>query len=125
MPTLRVATAAVSLADDNLAGLASPEPIFPQGLEGQMRATALIIESDTRLCFVSCDCIVITAAMAAAAADRIAAAGWVPRDNILICPTHTHHAYSTVDVLGLVSHKEFVRRSSRPRSSPSRPPSSN
>lgn len=110
MSTLRVATASVSLADDNLEQLDSTEAIFPQGIEGEMRATALVLEGDTRLCFVSCDCIVVTAAMAHEAAERIAAEGLIPRDNILICPTHTHHAYSTVDVLGLVSHKEFVRR---------------
>ena len=110
MSTLRVTTASVSLADDNMAQLRSTEAIFPQGVEGEMRATTLVLQADIRLCFVSCDCLVVTAAMAQEAADRIAAAGWVPRGNILICPTHTHHAYPTVDVLGLVSHKEFVRR---------------
>lgn len=110
MSTLRVTTAAISLGDDNMAQLGSTEAIFPQGMEGEMRATALLLDAGERICFVSCDCIVVTAAMAEAACERIAAAGWVPRDNILICPTHTHHAYSTLDVLGLVSHKEFVRR---------------
>lgn len=110
MSSLRVTTASVSLGDDNLEQLGSTEAIFPQGVEGEMRATALVLEAGARLCFVSCDCIVVTAAMAHEAAERIAAEGWVPRDNILICPTHTHHAYATIDVLGLVSHKEFVRR---------------
>lgn len=110
MSSLRVTTACVSLGDDNREQLGSTEAIFPQGVEGEMRATALLLQADTRVCFVSVDCIVVTAAMAQEACERIAAEGWVPRDNILICPTHTHHAYSTVDVLGLVSHKEFVRR---------------
>jgi neutral ceramidase len=110
MSTLRVTTASVSLGDDNMEQLGSTEAIFPQGVEGEMRVTALVLQADVRVCFVSCDCLVVTAAMAHEAAERIAAAGWVPRDNILICPTHTHSAYATCDVLGLVSHKEFVRR---------------
>jgi hypothetical protein len=106
----RVATGAVSIADDNMEQLDSTEPIFPQGIEGQFRVTALFLESDTRVALVSCDCLVVTADMARRANERIAAAGWAPRDNILICPTHTHQGHSTVDVLGLVSNGEFVRR---------------
>lgn len=110
MSALRVTTAAISLGDENMAQLGSAEAIFPQGMEGEMRATALVLDADARVCLVSCDCIVVTAAMASEACKRIAAAGWVPRDSILVCPTHTHHAYATLDVLGLVSHREFVRR---------------
>ena len=106
----RIATGAVSIADDNMEQLGSTEPIFPRGIEGQFRVTSLLIEGNARVAFVSCDCLVVTADMARNAIDRIAAAGWVPRDNILICPTHTHQGHSTVDVLGLVSNREFVRR---------------
>jgi len=106
----RVATGAVSIADDNMEQLGSAEPIFPRGIEGQFRVTALLLEGSTRVAFVSCDCLVVTADMASRASDRIAAAGWVPRDNMLICPTHTHQGHPTVDVLGLVSNREFVRR---------------
>ena len=106
----RVATGAVSIADDNREQLGSTEPIFPQGIEGQFRVTALLLESSTRVAFVSCDCLVVTADTARRASERIAVAGWVPRDNILICPTHTHQGHSTVDVLGLVSNRGFVRR---------------
>ncbi len=106
----RVATAAVSIADDNMAQLSSTEPIFPRGIEGQFRVTALLLESNTRVAFVSCDCLVVTADMARKAIDRLAETGCIPRDNILICPTHTHQGHSTVDVLGLVSNQEFVRR---------------
>jgi ribosomal protein S18 acetylase RimI-like enzyme len=107
MSTLRVTTATASLSDE-----AFPDgpPLFTRTVEGDFRVTALVLEAEMRVCFVSCDCIVVTAAMAERAIERIAAEGLVPADNILICPTHTHHAFSTVDVLGLVSNREFVRR---------------
>lgn len=110
MSNLRVTTAAVSIGDDNMAALGSTRAVFPQGQEGQLRATALVIEADTRVCVVSCDCLVVTAAMAEAARERIAAAGLVEADNVLICPTHTHHTGSTIDVLGLVPDAEWVQR---------------
>lgn len=107
MATLRAATAAASLTDE-----AHPDhpPLFTRTLEGQFRATALVLEADTRLCFVSVDCLGVTADMAQRAISRIAAAGYLSPDHILICPTHTHHAFSTMDVLGLVSNREFVGR---------------
>lgn len=107
MSTLRVATATASLGDD-----AFPDgpALFTRQVEGEFRAAAMVLEADIRLCFVSCDCIVVTREMARNAIERIAAAGYLPPENILICPTHTHHAFSTLDVLGLVSNQEFVRR---------------
>lgn len=113
MPDMRVATAAVSIADDNMEQLGSTEPIFPRGIEGQFRVCALIVETDTRVAFVSCDCLTVQAEVAHRASEQIAAAGFVPRDNILICPTHTHHAFATLSVLGLVANSEFVRRIER------------
>lgn len=113
MSTLRVATATASLGDEAFPG---EPPLFTRPLEGEFRAAAMIVEAEGRLCFVSVDCIVVRPDMARRAIERITRSsrseltGYLSPENILICPTHTHHAFSTVDVLGLVSNQQFVGR---------------
>lgn len=107
MSTLRAAAAAVSLTDDAHPGT---DPVFVRGYEGQFRATALVIEAETRLCLVSIDALVPPLDMIQAAARRIAASTPIPVENVLICATHTHSGPTTHDSFGATPDPEYKRR---------------
>ncbi|MEN6549679.1 MAG: hypothetical protein ABFE07_26835 [Armatimonadia bacterium] len=107
MPTLRAAAAAVSLTDDAHPGT---EPVFVRGHEGEFRATALVIEGETRLCLVSIDALVPPTDMIHAATRRIADTTSIPAENVLICATHTHTGPTTHDSFGATPNPEYKRR---------------
>lgn len=110
MPNLRAAAAAISLSDDNLEALGHGEPLFPDGHEGQFRVSAVLIEADETVGLVSCDALTLPAALVARVGERFAAETHLPRSHLLFAASHTHHGPSTLDVLGLRSVPEFLRR---------------
>jgi len=75
-----------------------------------LRASAVVLEAEERLCIVSCDTLIIPADVQEACAKQITAETGIPFANLLICATHTHHAPCTIDILGCRRDAEFCRR---------------
>lgn len=107
MSILRAAAAAVSLTDEAFPGA---EPVFAKGHEGEFRATALVVEAETRLCFVVCDALIIPTATIRAASARIAATTSIPEAHVLIAATHTHSGPAVLDFFGGTPNAEYLRR---------------
>jgi hypothetical protein len=104
MGALRAAAAAVPIpTEEGVVGLAP-------GQEAELRASAVVLEAEQRLCIVSCDTLIIPADVQEASAQQITAATGIPFANLLICATHTHHAPCTIDILGCRRDAEFCRR---------------
>ena len=110
MSSLRVAASAVEIpADDSMVIGGSILPGYYEGQEAPLRAAAVVIEADTKLCLVSCDVLAIGRDVADAAAQRIEAEFGIPFANILITATHTHHAPTTFTVHGYEREEQFCR----------------
>lgn len=107
MPDLRAAAAAVSLTDEAYPGT---EPVFTRGVEGQFRATALVVAGETTVCFISIDALVPPTDMVHAVIGRLAQTTPLPADNILLCATHTHSGPTTHDSFGATPNPEYKRR---------------
>ncbi|MCE5241092.1 GNAT family N-acetyltransferase [bacterium] len=107
MSILRAAASAVQLTDEAFPGT---EPVFAKGHEGEFRATALVVEAETRLCFISIDALVPPTSMIRAAARRIAETTSIPAENVLLCATHTHSGPTTHDSFGATPNPEYKRR---------------
>jgi RimJ/RimL family protein N-acetyltransferase len=93
-----------------MAALGSTTPIFQQPYEGAFRATALVLEGEQRVAFVSVDAITLPGDIAARAAQRIAAASPLPATHLLATATHTHRGLCTIDFLGCTPNHEYLRR---------------
>ncbi|MBI3920986.1 MAG: hypothetical protein HY318_06150 [Armatimonadetes bacterium] len=104
MSILKAAAAAVSIAVES-----SSEKLSPRQ-EAELRASALVLEAGQRLCLVSCDTLVVPGHVLEQATRRIVTETGVPFSNILITATHTHHAPSTLDVLGFHRDEDFCDR---------------
>ena len=87
-----------------------PASGLPPGQEADLRASALVLDAGERLCFVSCDTLIIPADVLESAEEQIARETVLPVANLLICATHTHHAPGTIDILGCRRDAEFCRR---------------
>ena len=110
MSSLRVAASAVEIsADDRMVIGGSILPSYTQCQEAPLRAAAVVIEADMKLCIVSCDVLAIGRDIADAAAQRIEAEFGIPFANILITATHTHHAPSTFTVHAYEREEQFCR----------------
>ena len=108
MPRLRAAAAAVDLpCRDDMVLCGSILPKFGSTQVGRLRAAALVLEADVRLCLVSCDVIGVPRDLADAAAQAIETESGIPFDNVLIAGTHTHYAPSTLRVHGYDREHEF------------------
>ena len=107
--TVRAASASVKLTDDNMAELRAQEKVFSQPWEGELRANALILDAQQRICLVSLDSLNTLLPLTSSAARRIAAVTGIPEDNILICATHTHRGPPMNSAFGRPS-AEYVRR---------------
>jgi len=107
----RVATAAVSMTRETGGQWDPDHGRLPEMHEGDLRATALVLQAaDFKLCIVSCDTLVLPAAVLADAEKQITRRTALPRENLLICATHTHHGGAVCDILGCRSDPEFCRR---------------
>jgi len=109
MKHLRAAASSVELiADPSMVISGSILPKFADDQEGQLRACAVVVEADARLCIVTADVIAIPPDIADGAARTIEAECGVPFDGILICGSHTHHAPSTFRVHGYDRDQRFT-----------------
>ncbi len=109
---MRVAAAASELVGDDAMVIAGGiHPNYVQGQEGQLRATAVVLEEGgTKLCLVSCDVLMFERDVIDEVAQRIEAQCEIPFPNILIAATHTHHAPATVTIHGYERDETFVGR---------------
>ncbi|MHC4546901.1 MAG: hypothetical protein ACYSYL_20695 [Planctomycetota bacterium] len=108
---IKVAAAAAEIVGDDsmeIAGGISPGHVV--GQEGKLRASAIVIEANTRVCIVSCDVLVLQRDILDDVCRKIEAEEKIPFENILITSTHTHHAPTTVTVHGYKQDKTFCRR---------------
>ena len=108
---IRVAAAAAEIVGDDsmeIAGGISPGHVV--GQEGKLRASAIVIEANTKICIVSCDVLVLQRDILDDVCRKIEAEENIPFENILITSTHTHHAPTTVTVHGYKRDKTFCRR---------------
>jgi len=98
------------------AGVAAvPIPTEPDGgrspaQEADLRVAAVVLDGDRRLCLVSCDTLIIPPDVMAAVTERIVAETGIPFPNLLVSATHTHHAPSTLDILGCRRDEGFCHR---------------
>ena len=108
------AAAAVLAADDAMVIGGGIGPGKAQGQEGELRASAVVVEDPhgERVALVACDVLMIDRDVLDRAARRIEAATGIPFDHILINATHTHHAPTTVTIHGY-EREEGVHPSGR------------
>ncbi len=92
------AATAEILGDDSMVIAGGIHPKYASGQEGKLRASAIVIEGDTKLCIISCDILMIQRDVLDEVCRKIDARFNIPFENILITSTHTHHAPSTVTI---------------------------
>jgi hypothetical protein len=99
-------------ADDSMVIGGGIGPGKARGQEGELRASALVIQDaqKNRVALVACDVLMISRDILDSAARRIEAATMIPFDHILINATHTHHAPTTVTVHGYVRDEGFTHQ---------------
>jgi hypothetical protein len=98
-------------SDDMVVG-GSIGGVHLKGQEGELRASAVVIEGPDggRACLVACDVVILTRDILDDAARRIAAQTGIPFDHILINATHTHHAPTTATVHGYRREEAFTHQ---------------
>ena len=110
---LGVGVAAVELkADDSMVIAGSILGGHVKGQEGQLRATAVVLEKPKghKIAIVSCDVLFVQRDFVDRALGAIEKATGIPPSHVLVSATHTHHAPSVTDVHGYVRDKVFTRR---------------
>jgi hypothetical protein len=87
-------------------------PVHVRGQEGELRASAVVIEGPAgdKACLVACDVLMVERDVLDAAAHRIAEKTGVPFDAVLINATHTHHAPTTASIHGYEREEVFTRQ---------------
>ena len=106
------AAAEILSADDAMVIGGGIGPGKARGQEGELRASAVIIEDARggRIAMVACDVLMIERDVLDRAARRIERATGIPFDHILINATHTHHAPTTVTIHGYERDEAFTRQ---------------
>ncbi len=106
------AAAEILSADDAMVIGGGIGPGKARGQEGELRASALVIEDARRhrIALIACDVLMIERDVLDRAARRIEAAAGIPFDHILINATHTHHAPTTVTIHGYERDESFTRQ---------------
>ncbi len=110
---LKAGAAAESLsADDSMVIGGGIGPGKAKGQEGELRASAVVIEDahGGRVALVACDVLMIERDVLDRAARRVEHETGIPFDHILINATHTHHAPTTVTVHGYERDEAFTRQ---------------
>ena len=109
---LRVASAAERIeADESMVIAGGILPRFAKGREGELRATAVALRlGDETVCLVSCDVLMLRREDLDRVCERAEAELGLPRSNLLIASTHTHHAPSTVRIHGYSEEPLFLGR---------------
>ena len=82
------------------------------GQEGELRASALVVEDQHggKVALVACDVLMVNRDVLDRAARRIEQATGIPFDHILINATHTHHAPTTATIHGYTREEGFTRQ---------------
>jgi neutral ceramidase len=106
------ASASRLVADDTLVIGGGIGPGKATGQEGELRATAVVIEDPqgARVALVACDVLMLNRDILDQAARRIEREAGIPFDHILINATHTHSAPTTVTVHGYTREEAFTRQ---------------
>jgi len=99
-------------SDDKLVIGGSIGPGFVHGQEGELRASAVVVQAPdgTRACLVACDILMMERDLLDEAARQIAEKTGIPFDSILINATHTHHAPTTASIHGYTREEGFSRQ---------------
>ncbi len=102
----------VLLADDSMVIGGGIGPGKASGQEGELRASALVVEDPHggKVALVACDVLMVNRDVLDRAARRIEQATGIPFDHILINATHTHHAPTTATIHGYNREEEFTRQ---------------
>jgi neutral ceramidase len=106
------ASASRLVADDSMVIGGGIGPHKAVGQEGELRATAVVIEDPqgTKVALVACDVLMVNRDILDRAAHRIEREVGIPFDHILINATHTHSAPTTVTVHGYSREETFTRQ---------------
>jgi neutral ceramidase len=106
------ASASRLVADDAMVIGGGIGPGKASGQEGELRATALVIEDPrgARVALVACDVLMLNRDILDQAARQIERESGIPFDHILINATHTHSAPTTVTVHGYKREEAFTRQ---------------
>ncbi|MEM3466078.1 MAG: hypothetical protein QXU11_08365 [Thermoproteota archaeon] len=106
---LRAGSSSAEIASDESMVIAGGiHPWFASGREGRIRASALIVEKDDRVCIVSCDVLALQRDVCDELCRVIEEKFRIPFENILITATHTHHAPSTVTIHAYEKDERFI-----------------
>ena len=108
---IKVAAATAEIVGDDsmeIAGGISPGRV--SGQEGKLRASAIIIEANAKVCIVSCDVLALQRDILDDFCRKVEAEEDIPFENILVTATHTHHAPTTVTVHGYRRDEIFCGR---------------
>jgi len=95
--------------DESMVIAGGIHPRLASGRDGSIRASALIIEKDDRVCIVSCDVLALQRDLCDELCREIEEKFGIPFENILITATHTHHAPSTVTIHAYGRDELFVK----------------
>ncbi|APW59265.1 hypothetical protein [Paludisphaera borealis] len=109
---LMAGAAAANIPADNalvIGGGIGPHKVDAQ--EGELRATALVVQDPqgAKVALVECDVLMINRDVLDRAARDIEKATGIPFENVLINCTHTHHAPTTVKVHGYEREEAFTQ----------------
>lgn len=113
---LRVGAAAVNLAaDDSMVIAGGIGPRYVQGQEGELRATAVVVEKPgvATVAIVACDVLFTPRDLVDAALAEVEERLGIPAANVLVNATHTHSAPSVTRVHGYDREPEFAARLQR------------
>jgi phosphoribosylformylglycinamidine (FGAM) synthase PurS component len=111
MKGVKVAAAAAEMKADNSMVIGGGiHPWFASEQEGKLRASAVIVKKDIKICVVSCDVLMIARDILDEACREIEDKFGIPFENILIAATHTHHAPTVVTLHGYERDETFSRR---------------
>ncbi len=107
----RMGAAAVRiLADDSMVIGGGIFPSYKSGQEGELRASAIVLEKGNRVCIISCDVLMMQRDILDDVCLRIERETGILSGNILISSTHTHHAPTTATVHGYERDQLFSSR---------------
>ena len=100
------------IADDSMVIGGGIGPGKASGQEGELRASALVVEDPhgAKVALVACDVLMVNRDVLDRAARRIEQATGIPFDHILINATHTHHAPTTATLHGYNREEGFTRQ---------------
>lgn len=99
-------------ADDSMVIGGGIGPGKAHGQEGELRASALILDDGRggKIALIACDVLMIERDVLDRAARRVEKATGVPFDHILINATHTHHAPTTATIHGYERDEAFTKQ---------------